>query len=388
VPSRNRQFYFQETIRALLASSRSDIEFVFTDNSDDPSIMDAFIDGIGNDPRIRYLASEPKSLSMVDNWERTMAAATGRWVAFIGDDDYIDPNVADLIAAIETRVPDVDAIAWNRLTFHWPGARADVMQTAVPTGCQIVEVLRDDLMRKTFGWEGAGRVPTFMFSAYHAAVRRDLVEKNRARFGNRYFEHPVVDQDSAFKIISTARRFIFSERPFSVLGTCPASNSASIGRVDDTARRHAEFMADLGRNMDDDPHMADFPFPSAYGVTASVGVSQHWFRTTYGLEHEGWEENFARSCALDTQSAATREDFEIIRTRYEAGFRVWHGGRYLPYFQPVYTETARADGPAFRGVTPLLVHIGEDFAGAETPLALYEAAAGMMTPPSEIPVPL
>ncbi|MCD2174633.1 glycosyltransferase family 2 protein [Rhizobium sp. C4] len=375
-------------MRALLASTRRDIELVLTDNSDDPSIMDAFIEGLADDPRIRYLRSQEKPLSMVDNWERTMAAATGRWVAFIGDDDYLDPDLADLIVAIEARVPDIDAIAWNRLTFHWPGAREQEMHTAIPTGCRIVEVARDDLMRKTFGWEGAGRVPTFMFSAYHATVRRDLVEKNRTRFGNRYFEHPVVDQDSAFKIIATARRFIFSERPFSVLGTCPTSNSASIGRVDDNARRHAEFMADLGRNMDNDPHMADFPFPSAYGVTASVGVSQHWFRTTYGLKYDGWEENFARSCALDCQSAATREDFEIIRARYEAGFRAWQHGRFLPFFQPVYIEPRETAGPTFTGVTPLLVHVGEHFAGASTPRALYDAAAGMMTLPEEIPIAL
>ncbi len=343
---------------------------------------------VADDLRIGYLRSLEKPLSMVDNWERTMAAATGRWVAFIGDDDYIDPDVADLIAAVEARIPDVDAIAWNRLTFHWPGARAQGMQTAIPTGCQIVEVARDDLMRKTFGWEGAGRVPTFMFSAYHAAVRRDLAEENRTRFGNRYFEHPIVDQDSAFKIIATARRFVFSERPFSVLGTCPKSNSAAIGRAEDSARRHAEFMVDLGRNLDDDPQMADFPFPSAYGVTASVAVSQHWFRKTYGLRHDGWEENYARSCALDCQSAATRDDFEIIRARYEAGFRVWHGGRYLPFFNPIFSEPVEASGPAFTGVTPLLVHLGEDFAGAATPRELYDAAAGMMTPPGEIPVSL
>lgn len=359
---------------------------MLTDNSDDPSIMDAFMAGVAGDPRVRYLRSADKPFSMVDNWERTMAAATGRWVAFIGDDDYIDPDVTDLISAIEARVPDVDAIAWNRLTFHWPGTRAHEMLTAVPTGCRVVEISRDDLMRRTFGWEGAGRVPPFMFSAYHATVRRERVEDIKLRFGNRYFEHPNVDQDSGFKVILTARRLVFSERPFSVLGACPTSNSASVGRVDDTARRHAEFMADLGRNMDDDPHMADFPFPSAYGVTASVAVSQNWFRKTYGLDYGGWEENFARSCALDCQSAVTRKDFDMIRARYETGFRKWHGGRYLPFFQPVFAEAVEAAGPAFTGVTPLLVHLSEHLAGAATPRELYDAAAGMMTPPAEIPV--
>ena len=39
VPSRNRQRYFQETIRSLLANMRTDVQFVFADNSDDPAIM-------------------------------------------------------------------------------------------------------------------------------------------------------------------------------------------------------------------------------------------------------------------------------------------------------------------------------------------------------------
>ncbi len=36
VPSRNRQLYFRQTIDALLDSGRTDVEFVFADNSDDP----------------------------------------------------------------------------------------------------------------------------------------------------------------------------------------------------------------------------------------------------------------------------------------------------------------------------------------------------------------
>lgn len=387
MPSRNRQVYFQETIRALLASPRADVEFVLADNSDDPIPMNDFMAMQAADPRVAFLPAEEKPLSMLDNWDRTAAVATGRWIAFIGDDDYIDPDLAGLLERLEARLPDVDAVAWNRLSFHWPGTREQATTTAVPTDCRIVEIARDELLRKTFGWQDAGKVPTFMFSAYHAAARRDVMEANRHRYGGRYFEHPNVDQESAFKIICNARRFIFSERPFSVLGACPASNSAAIGNTRETARRHAEFMADLGRNMDDDPYMADFPFPSALGVTASVGLSQHWFKTTYGLRYDGWEANFARSCALDCEGAASHEDFETMRACYEGAFRGWKGGRYLSHFQPVYREPP-ADTAPFTGVTPLLVHVEEHMADARTPAALYEAACGMMTPPDEVPMPI
>ncbi|MCD2178874.1 glycosyltransferase [Rhizobium sp. C1] len=372
-------------MRALIASPRDDLEFVFVDNSDDPTIMNAFMGEVCNDRRVRYLPSASHTLSMVDNWERTVAATSGRWVSIIGDDDFVDPEVAGLIARIEARVPDCDAVAWNRLTFHWPGAKPHEMNTAVPTGCRIVEIARDELIRKTFGWQDAGRVPTFMFSVYHAAVRRELLEKNKPLFGNRYFEHPVVDQDSAFKVILTARRFIFSERPFSILGACPGSNSASEGRVEEHDLRHAEFMADLGRAVESETIDPDFPFPQGCGTTAAVGVSQNWFRKTYGIKLDGWEENFVRSCALDCASASTERDFQIMRQRYEACIRAWKGGRFLKAFSPTF-EVADAGKTPFRGVTPLLIHIGERLAGALTPAELYEAASGMMTPPDEIAI--
>ena len=390
VPSRNRQRYFQETIRALLASPRDDIEYVLVDNSDDGEVMRAFMQPLAGDPRVRFLPAAEHTLSMMDNWERAMAASSGRWVAFIGDDDFIDPDVATLIAMIEKAAPTTQGVAWNRLTYHWPGTRRGRLATAVPTGCRVIDIPRHEIMRKTFGWQDAGRVPTFMFSYYHAAARRDLIEANRGRYGGRYFEYPLVDQESAFKTICNADRLVFSERPFSVLGACAESNSAAIGRVADNTRRHAEFMSDLGRNMDEDPLHADFPFPTILGVTAAAGLAQHWFRRAYGLKFDGWEENFARSCALDCSGAATLEDFELMRDGYAEGFARWQGGKFRSAFAPSYAvaSASSAPGQPFTGITPLLVHLEEYAADARTPAELYALAEGMMTPPDEIPVQL
>src|ERR1044072_1747722 len=119
VPSRNRQVYFQETIRSLLVSERDDVEFVFVDNSDDPSIMDGFMQAFAGDRRICYLRSGRATLSMMDNWERALNPATGRFVAFIGDDDYIDPGLAGFIVNLERKIK-VDAIAWTGPNYIWP----------------------------------------------------------------------------------------------------------------------------------------------------------------------------------------------------------------------------------------------------------------------------
>ena len=63
VPSRNRQRYFQETIRSLLMNLRTDVEYVFADNSDDASIMNDFMEDVLADPRVKYLPSGDRVLS-------------------------------------------------------------------------------------------------------------------------------------------------------------------------------------------------------------------------------------------------------------------------------------------------------------------------------------
>ena len=78
VPSRNRQVYFQAVIRALTSSLRHDIELVFVDNSDDPTVMDAFIQPYLVDPRVRYVPSGATVRPMVDNWEVAFGVTTGR----------------------------------------------------------------------------------------------------------------------------------------------------------------------------------------------------------------------------------------------------------------------------------------------------------------------
>ena len=76
---------------------RTDVEFVFADNSDDASIMNDFMDDVLGDPRVKYLPSVGRVLPMVENWDRCVEATTGEFVCMIGDDDYVDVDVVDLI---------------------------------------------------------------------------------------------------------------------------------------------------------------------------------------------------------------------------------------------------------------------------------------------------
>jgi glycosyltransferase involved in cell wall biosynthesis len=103
LPTRNRQAYCIKTIEALAESGGDDFEVIVSDNSDDPGPLGDYFAQQFSDPRFRLIPPGPSVLSMVDNWERVVGQAEGRWISVIGDDDYIDPRLAGMIRRYEVR---------------------------------------------------------------------------------------------------------------------------------------------------------------------------------------------------------------------------------------------------------------------------------------------
>ncbi len=384
VPSRNRQFYFQKTIEGLLRSKRDDIEFIFVDNSDDPLIMNDFMRAYAADPRVVYLPSADRVLSMKDNWERALQAATGDWVTFIGDDDYIEPDAMTVIKAIKRVNPEIDAICWAVIGYTWPSKELPRHGIMIPFNSFVVKLPQKQLMDKMFGWHEAGVVPTSGFSIYHCAISRPLLEKIKAIGGGNYFEHPVIDYDMAMKVIVYGKTFGYCSRPLSVMGSCPESNSHAIGRLDDTRRKMDAFMEELGHNFEDDPILKDFPFHSYLGVTATVATTQIWFKKKYKLRYEGWEKNFVTACARNVERYRDREAFDIVRDAYAAAIGKWQNGVHLDSFSPVFKGDAIP--LAVSGNSEVGTIIRSDVAGAATHYAMFDVVNAMTQPIDQIEV--
>ncbi|WP_377295089.1 glycosyltransferase family 2 protein [Rhizobium sp. SG2393] len=380
VPSRNRQKYFQQTILDLIENPRDDVEFIFADNSTDPDIMNDFMRDKVSDPRVKYLPSREKVLAMNDNWERCIEASTGTWVVFIGDDDFIDLSVADLITLITKNRGPFDVVAWDRVNYDWPQKRDGVKNIRVSLLDKVGEVDRDHLVTSNFLWSNAIVVPFAPFCFYHGAVRRSLLRKIKKKFGGRYCEHYTVDFENACKTVLVGRRFFYSQRPFSVLGSCPESNSASIGTVEQVQSRIADAIRDIGRDFDSDPHMADFPFPSALGVTAAVGQVQHWFKTKYKLKFDGWEKNFARACSDCCRMSRSEEVYEIYYAGYREAFSTWKGGAFLKYFDPEMPDYTPGEKKIFTGLRDYEIFISDDLRNFDTPRGMYDLINQFLSP--------
>lgn len=382
VPSRNRQRYLIDVLAFLRANPRDDVEFVIADNSDDPAIMNAHMDGLPEDRRIRFLPSESRTLSMIDNWERTVAAARGQWVSVIGDDDLIDPDVADAIRIAASLKPGLEVLSWNVLSYDWKDRDSGESNIAVPLGTSLHDLPKAFLERRAFRWDDASAKLSCGCSLYHSAISARLLSAIRARFGGRVFSHPTVDYDSAFKIIALGEAFAFSVRPFSIFGACMESNTRASHSIDGLRKAAAVFAAELGRDYDNDPFMADFPFPSTLGLTAAIGQVQHYFRRQHGIGMDGWEAGFASACAKNCDTFAGRAEFDIVADGYRDAFSRWQGGKWLGHFKPVYKP--RPTGRIFTGLIDHQLLVSDRIGGAVSPSDFYRIINAVLVRPAEL----
>lgn len=381
VPSRNRQRYFKETIGFLLESGRDDVEFVLADNSDDPAVMDGFMATL-SDPRVTYLPAPATTLSMKDNWERCIEAAKGTWVSFIGDDDLIEPDLIDALRTAIALKPGLEAFGWSSLKYDWVTPDAPVRNVQVPLATTFHDMPQPLLFRRAFRWDDAGVTLTSGFSVYHSAISRDLLDRVKARFGGRYFEHPTIDYDNALKNVALGRNFVYCRRPFSIFGTCPESNTSAAWSPKRFAETVVRSKAEFGRDYEQDPWMRDFPFDAMLGMPSSVVQAQQFLRFTYGIGLPDWEANFARSCAAYCGKFSDLEDFEAVTQRYREAFSAYRNGAFLGDFQPVHTP--KREGKVFTGLIGSDLYVEDQIGSATSPAEFYRAMRGLLVPAADL----
>lgn len=372
IPTRNRQTYLLQTLAGILASSETDFELVVADNSDGGAMVPEEFAAL-LDTRVCYLPPANQVLPMVENWSRAVEASSGDWIVVIGDDDHIDPSLCELLTRISVSFPDADALGWNRIDFNWPDNRDRKRATGMATGVRLLPVKPEAMQRALFTFENREARPGCPFGAYHGAVRRDLMERIRSRFGGRYFEHAVVDFESSCKVATEANKMIFCERPISVLGACLASNSAGTRTPELLKERLAIFEAEGGANI----QRNDFPFPP-FGLAPTIANVIRWFCETYNIDADGWETNFVHAAMNDCANAPSRALFEFQSKAYSDGFAEWCEGIYLNRFKPQWIDPDQR--PVLTGFASNRLFVDEAIGDYESPFAFYSYLSAMLLP--------
>ena len=100
IPTRNRAQYLLLALESAFQQTYPNLEIIVSDNActdETPSMLAAI-----SDRRLRVLRQETM-LSMVENWNRCVGAATGQYFLLLSDDDLLEPAAIEcMVAAFET----------------------------------------------------------------------------------------------------------------------------------------------------------------------------------------------------------------------------------------------------------------------------------------------
>jgi glycosyltransferase involved in cell wall biosynthesis len=234
IPTRNRQKYAKEAAEYYLKSERPDIELIIVDNSDNKELIYKELKNIRFDKRLKIIPSQKGILNMRENWERAIQHAMGEWITYIGDDDALDPNIVNLIEKIfkSNQFDSYECITWTHINYCWDGVYTDTRRPSaiIPVGENIIRGINSkETLNNILTWSKPSRSLGSGASIYHGAWKRSLLEKVTKLNNGKLFKYDTaVDYESGYNALWLTEKFMHLDRPFSILGACQDSNSASM----------------------------------------------------------------------------------------------------------------------------------------------------------------
>lgn len=227
-PTRNRSQYLIDSVRLTLREI-ADCEVIIADNSDDDA-LGRELNNQFDDNRIIYSHS-PEILSVVDNFERAVDLAEGKFLIFLGDDDSIGPGLVDIASWADSN--GIDAVISYReqflCSYYWPGIKSkyfgdqyagNVFVSEFTGAAYPLDAIASLKKVAANPSGGLGAMPR----AYHGLVSRVLVEKIRNKYGS-LFGGVSPDIYSATLIADMATKSFVVDFPFVIPGASPSSTA-------------------------------------------------------------------------------------------------------------------------------------------------------------------
>lgn len=246
IPTRNRQVYAVSAVESVIAAAagRDDVEIIVADCSDDGDVIAVRLAEAGLLKRVTLLEAPERRLSMRENWERAVAAASATYLTVIGDDDAVLPWAFDAWDALSTAI-DTPMFAWRWVDYHWPchPARVAGRLTAPMGKVELQAVKSSAMLAQHAQWRTTSRWPALGPSLYHGLVKRDLVDRTRDLYGSAFLSF-VVDYSSSITNLALTKGFVFFTGALTIQGACGSSNSAGTSGAQAARDRLADLMAE------------------------------------------------------------------------------------------------------------------------------------------------
>lgn len=238
VPTRSRAVYLRETLHTVAAAAALcpvEVEVVVSDNASEDDTPQVCRDaGLAN---LVYLR-QPQRLSMRQNFEAALNAATGSHIVFIGDDDGVAPQGFARLAEMAAS-GDHEILKWRVVNYIWPdpgrGGRGSVLLRTNKLSGRVRRIdpqaqLADFIDGRFGTYQSGGMI-------YHGCIRRDLIDRVRAAQDGTYFRTSCPDVYASVANLLHARNPILAaDIPVTIGGASPRSNGVSGKEYTQTAQ--------------------------------------------------------------------------------------------------------------------------------------------------------
>jgi hypothetical protein len=243
IPTKDRYDTLVPMLTATISYiTDAEVEFVVCDSSANPD--PSMISLAASDSRIRYVPTAD-ARSIVDNVDRGIAACEGRYICFIGDDDFVAPQIADFVRWMDSKGDDCliypparfwwQNVSFKRLTrFQQPGA---FWLPAARQGAVRRRRSADEMRRVQ---DGGGVAYLDLPRLYHGIASRRAVDRIHERFG-RYVPGSSPDMALCAALSEVVEEYSSIDFPITVFGASRASGGGRTaagrhyGRIEDQA---------------------------------------------------------------------------------------------------------------------------------------------------------
>ena len=335
IPTRNRQKYAKEAAKYYLKSRRKDIQIIIADNSDDNNLIYEELNEILFDRRLSIIPSQEKILNMRENWERTIEHAKGEWVTFIGDDDALDPNIVDFIEKImkDKIFSKYESIMWTHINFCWEGVYTDSRRPVaiIPVGeAKIRSMDSKETLNNILNWNRPSRSLGSGASIYHGVWKKSLINKVMNLNNGKLFKYDnAVDYESGYNALWLTDKFIYIDRPFSILGACKESNSASMLNLDIAEKKRLDHVKEGHSNIYGFKEGERFP----WSLAITIAHFNHYWANNLNIKYEKNIFNFIKGVESEVHNIEPRffEKYkvEILEYLNNYGYK-----DYIEHFDP------------------------------------------------------
>ncbi|MDH6250683.1 glycosyltransferase involved in cell wall biosynthesis [Chryseobacterium sp. H1D6B] len=227
IATKDREFYCIESIKSILNFNSDIIEICISDNSKGEQIKD-FVNQLNSDA-IKYIHTDEK-ISFIENFNRCMGLASGKYVTLIGDDDTILKTTIDYTVYADNN--NIDSISSNNnISYYWPRALE-----GYPEGYEIITLESDSDKIEEFNPKkylsllldnGLQHYLLYPFPrTYHGIVKREKLIEVKQKTGH-FFGGLSPDIYSSISLSCIIEKHYVVGTPLSIAGVCAKSASAS-----------------------------------------------------------------------------------------------------------------------------------------------------------------